>query len=115
MAPGSRKDLGFFSIPAPNINTAEEDQRPIILCESAIDAISCHALHPGHCCISTSGAHPNPSWLSRLIDLGRHVHCGFDADDTGERMARAMTAFHPEVQRLRPARHDWNDLLKSRA
>jgi len=110
MAPGSRKNLGFFSIPAA---IPGEDPRPVILCESAIDAISCFALHPDHRCISTSGARPNPAWLPALIDQGLLIYCGFDADDTGERMAQAMIAFYSSVKRLRPARHDWNDLLKS--
>ena len=116
MAPGSLKDLGFFSIPA-TVAAAAEDRRPIILCESAIDAISCFTLHPGHYCISTSGARPNPSWLAPLIDQspGRPIYCGFDADATGERMAHAMIGFHPEIQRLRPARLDWNELLRSQA
>ena len=115
MAPGSRKDHGYFSIPSRV--TAGDDPRPIILCESAIDAISCLALHPGHRCISTSGARPNPVWLQVLIDRNpnRLIYCGYDADDTGDRMARATVAFHPEIQRLRPVRHDWNDLLRSRA
>jgi hypothetical protein len=114
MAPGSRKDHGFFSIPA---DIAAQEQRPIILCESAIDAISCFALHPGHWSISTSGARPNPAWLATLIDQSpsRPVYCGFDADHTGDAMARAMSAFHPQVQRLRPAQHDWNAMLTSRA
>ena len=110
MAPGSRKDHGYFSIP-------EDNRLPVILCESAIDAISCFALHPGHWCISTSGARPNPAWLASLIDQSpsRPVSCGFDADNTGDAMARAMNAFHPQVQRLRPARHDWNAMLMPRA
>jgi len=110
MAPGSRKNLGFFSIPAPILST---DQRPIILCESAIDAISAFALHPQHRCLSTAGARPDPAWLGPIIQKGARVYCGFDADQTGERMAQAMIAFHPPVTRLRPPRHDWNDLLKS--
>ncbi|HIG28565.1 MAG TPA: hypothetical protein EYQ50_12520, partial [Verrucomicrobiales bacterium] len=84
-------------------------------CESAIDAISCFALHPDHRCISTSGARPNPSWLPDLIIQGFPIYCGFDADDTGERMAQSMIALHPSIKRLRPARHDWNDRLKSQA
>lgn len=111
IAPGSRKDLGFFSIPAH----AAQEHSSIILCESAIDAISCFALHPHHRCISTSGARPNPLWLGPLIDQGYSVYCGFDADDTGDRMAQAMIAFHPTVKRFRPARKDWNVVLKSRA
>jgi len=111
MAPGSRKNLGYFSIPSA---TAAQDPRPIILCESAIDAISCFLIHPDHRCISTSGARPNPSWLPALINHGHRIYCGFDVDDTGESMAHAMIAFHPSVKRLRPHLHDWNDLLRSR-
>ncbi len=107
LAPGSQKDLGFFAIPT--------DPRPeIILVESAIDAISCLALHPGHRCISTAGARPNPRWLAPLIGQAHSVYCGFDADPVGENMAQAMMALHPAIQRLRPPRHDWNDVLTAR-
>ncbi len=106
MAPGSSKDLGYFRI-GPHTYTG------IVLCESAIDAISCLVLHPGHLCISTSGARPNPAWLPALILLGLPLYCGFDADHTGERMAQSMTALHPAVQRLRPPQHDWNDSLRA--
>jgi hypothetical protein len=106
MAPGSRKDLGYFSITPP---------RPvgIILCESAIDAISCQAIHPNHLCISTAGARPNPAWLPQLIHLGLPLLCGFDADSTGDRMAHTMIGLHPAIQRLRPPAHDWNDALRA--
>jgi hypothetical protein len=108
LAPGSRKDLGFFAVPtAP---------RPaLVLVESAIDAISCFALHPDHRCISTAGARPNPRWLAELLGQGSPVFCGFDADLTGEDMAQAMIALHPEVQRLQPCQHDWNDVLRLRS
>jgi hypothetical protein len=106
LAPGSRKDLGFFAVPA--------DPRPaIVLVESAIDAISCFALHPDRRCISTAGAMPNPSWLADLLDQGGPLYCGFDADPPGDAIAQAMIRLHPTVQRLRPSRHDWNDLLKA--
>lgn len=106
LAPGSRKDMGFFAVPA--------DPRPaIVLVESAIDAISCFALHPNHRCISTAGARPNPSWLAGLLHQGAPVYCGFDADPTGDAMAQAMIRLHPTVERLRPAQHDWNDVLKA--
>jgi hypothetical protein len=108
LAPGSQKDLGFFAIPARPLAA-------IILVESAIDAISCFALYPQHRCISTAGARPNPRWLAPLIGQGYLVHCGFDADPTGEAMAHAMIALHPTVQRLRPTHSDWNDVLKARA
>jgi hypothetical protein len=108
LAPGSRKDLGFFAVPA--------DPRPaLVLVESAIDAISCFALHPDHRCISTAGARPNPRWLAELLDQGCPVFCGFDADPTGEDRAQAMIALHPTIRRLRPPQHDWNDQLKTRS
>jgi hypothetical protein len=106
LAPGSRKDRGFFRAGAPGFQAT-------ILCESAIDALSCFALHPDCRCISTSGARSNPRWLPALIERGHPVFCGFDADPTGEQMARAMMDLHPSVQRLRPSLLDWNDVLTS--
>jgi hypothetical protein len=108
LAPGSQKDLGFFAIPP-------DPRRQIILVESAIDAISCCALHPQHRCISTAGARPNPHWLAPLIAQGHSVYCGFDADPVGENMAQAMMALYPTIKRLRPPQHDWNDVLKARS
>lgn len=107
MAKGSNKNIGYFSIHPPRYQT-------IILCESAIDAISCFALHPHSCCISTSGARANPRWLAPLLlNKSHQLHCGFDTDPTGENMAQAMIALYPAIKRLRPAKHDWNDVLKS--
>jgi hypothetical protein len=108
LAAGSQKDSGFFSIPA-------EARPALILCESAIDAISCFALHPQYRCLSTAGVRPNPRWLRPLLDQGGEIYCGFDADPVGDNMARAMIALHPGVKRLRPSLHDWNDVLKARA
>jgi len=114
LAPGSQKDLGFFSIPAEPRPTPVPTGRQVILCESAIDAISCFALHPQYRCLSTAGARPNPRWLRSLLDQGAQVYCGFDADPTGDDIASAMIALHPSVKRLRPSQHDWNDVLKAR-
>jgi Protein of unknown function (DUF3991)/Toprim-like len=108
LAPGSQKDLGFFAVPPLPLPA-------LILVESAIDAISCFALHPGHRCLSTAGARPNPRWLAALIAQGYAVQCGFDADPTGDTMACALIALHPTVQRLRPPQHDWNDVLQARS
>jgi len=105
MAPGSRKDLGYFSVPAAHA-------RAVVLCESAIDAMSCAALCPDHLCISTSGARPNPTWLAALIEQHDDLCCGFDSDPTGDAMAAAMIALYPMVRRLRPPLHDWNDVLR---
>jgi hypothetical protein len=106
MAPGSRKDLGCFEVPATSLEAC-------VLCESAIDALSCHALHPTCRCLSTAGARPNPAWLTALLAQGQPLFCGFDADGTGEAMAQAMIALHPAIRRLRPTRKDWNQVLGS--
>ena len=105
MAPGSRKDRGFFSLPST-------PGQAIVLCESAIDAISCHVLHPAYRCLSTSGARPDPAWLGALVAQGQPIYCGFDADPTGDAMAQRMRDLHPCIQRLRPPAKDWNDLLR---
>lgn len=107
MASGSRKDLGYFSIPV-------QEPTAIILCESAIDAVSCLALNDRALCISTAGARPNPLWLESLLQSGTPISCGFDADPTGDEMARAMIETHPAVTRFRPPLKDWNDVLMRR-
>lgn len=108
MAPGSRKDHGFFGVAAPTSHS-------IVLCESAIDALSCHALHPDYRCLSTSGARPDPAWLPALISQGLPIYCSFDADPTGDAMARRMQQLHPSILRLRPSAKDWNDVLRQLA
>lgn len=108
MARGTRKDLGYFWIGA-------RGSASIVLCESAIDAISCHQLYPRHICISTSGVRANPPWLAILVAAEYRVHCGFDADEPGDAAAAGMIRLHPAVERLRPPDHDWNDVLRSRA
>ena len=104
MASGSRKDAGYFW-------TGATGTQEIILCESAIDAISCYQLHPHRICISTAGVRSNPRWLSGLLSHGYTIHCGFDADAPGDAAATRMIALHPAVQRHRPPAHDWNDVL----
>ena len=107
MAFGTRKDLGFFWLGAPA-------SRQLVLCESAIDAISYYQMHPDALCLSTSGVRANPLWLPGLLARGYEIHCGFDADEPGDAVAAQMIALHPAVQRLRPSAHDWNDVLRSR-
>jgi hypothetical protein len=108
MAKGSNKNIGYFSV-------HPIDYQTIILCESAIDALSCFVLHPSYCCISTSGARANPNWLAHLVNKSYCLYCGFDADPTGETMAQSMLALYPAIKRLRPSKHDWNDTLKSQS
>ncbi len=106
MAPGTCKDQGYFWVGA-------RGSREIVLCESAIDALSCFQMHPQRICISTSGVRADPPWLGGLIARGYEVYCGFDADEPGDTAAARMIALHPAVKRLRPSLHDWNDVLVS--
>jgi hypothetical protein len=104
LASGTRRDAGYFWIGVGGV-------QKIVLCESAIDAISCHQLHSQYICISTAGTRPDAPWLDPLIDRGYDIHCGFDADEPGETASRQMIARHPTIQRLRPPAHDWNDAI----
>jgi Toprim-like/Protein of unknown function (DUF3991) len=106
LTPGSRKDQGYFSWP-------DAPQPVCILCESAIDALSCWFLHPHALCVSTAGARSNPPWLPRLLQPGASVYCGYDADATGEIMAQVMLSRYPTLRRLRPPCKDWNDALRA--
>jgi hypothetical protein len=108
MAPGTRKNLGYFWIGA-------QGSRQLVLCESAIDAISCYQMHSQYICLSTAGVRANPGWLRGLIHRGYDIYCGFDTDDSGDRCADRMIAIYPAIGRLRPPAHDWNDALVSRS
>ncbi len=106
MAPGSRKDMGCFSI-------HRNHSKHIIICESAIDAVSYFAMNNNCIAISTSGVNSNPEWLSRAIKKDYQIYCGFDSDERGDLYAAKMISQFPTVKRLRPLAHDWNDLLLS--
>ncbi len=104
LAPGTRKDAGYFWIGAGG-------SKKIVLCESAIDAISCHQLEQSRICLSTAGVRSNARWLTPLLTAGYDIHCGFDDDDAGNTAADTMIRLHPSIRRLRPPAHDWNDAL----
>jgi 5S rRNA maturation endonuclease (ribonuclease M5) len=107
MAKGSKKELGAFSVKS-------DKPKSIIICESAIDAMSCFALFPDCIAVSNSGAHPSPTWLSKIINCNIRIFCGFDDDDTGNRIANEMIRLYPGIKRLKPQKHDWNDTLISK-
>lgn len=108
LAKGSNKNKGYFRVHPQKYQT-------IILCESAINALSCFTLHPDCCAISTAGARPNPSWPAPLVSKSFQIYCGFDNDQTGQNMAKAMTTRCPNIKRLCPKKHDWNDVLTSKS
>ena len=52
-------------------------------------------------------------WLPGLVNKCFLIFCGFDADKTGDALADKMINLYPTAKRLRPSRHDWNEVLKS--
>ncbi|MDI6606756.1 MAG: DUF3991 and TOPRIM domain-containing protein, partial [Candidatus Omnitrophota bacterium] len=111
LAPGSRKDLGCFYVSGREL--INQTLTKIVICESAIDAVSFLALEANCLAASTSGANPNPAWLKMFINKGYEVYCGYDADDAGDNLAKKMIELYPSIRRLRPPRHDWNDVLRA--
>ena len=106
MAYGSRKDLGYFYVRGTG-------PKEIVLCESAIDAISYFAMHPEQMAISTSGITLDPPWLKMFINKGCQIYCGYDSDETGDKITKRMIELYPSMKRLRPPLHDWNDVLRA--
>ena len=113
LAPGTRRDAGYFWVGSVGANR-------IVLCESAIDAISCFQLQtqlpeaqlPGECiCISTAGVRPDAPWLRPLLARRYQIYCGFDTDEPGEAASRQLINRHPSIERLRPPHQDWNETL----
>lgn len=106
MAPGSQKNQGCFYL----VGTST---KKMVLCESAIDAVSCFVLHPEYTAISTSGATANPAWLQNFITKGCKIYCGFDSDRIGNMLADKMIKLYPSIKRLHPSMHDWNEALQN--
>lgn len=108
MARGTKKNQGcfYFKVGAPN---------HIVICESAIDAISYCSLYKNCMALSTSGVNSEPAWLPGLLKQSIPVYCGFDNDEVGEQMAKLMIKKHTAIQRLKPNKKDWNEDLKSPA
>jgi len=106
LARGSRKNLGcfYFRTGIPN---------HIVICESAIDAISYCSLYTNCMALSTSGATSHPAWLPTVLKHSMKVYCGFDNDKAGEHMANLMIQKHTGIRRLKPDKKDWNEDLQS--
>ena len=101
MTSGLRKDQGFFAIPAASRLPTT------VLCEWAIDVISCHALHPQYRCLSTAGARPSPAWPAELLAQVRQVYCGFDLDvDSRSSSTEPFLAFGIQLFGIRQTHHE---------
>lgn len=106
MAKGSRKEAGAFYVKSQTPQIA-------VICESAIDAISFFTMTKDCLAISTAGVNPNPAWLKNLLTGSLEIFCGFDSDEIGDLFAGKMIQRYPQIKRLRPDKHDWNEVLKS--
>ena len=108
LAKGTCKDAGYFW-------AGDASSTEIILCESAIDAISCQQIHATErvetICISTAGVRSQLPWLPPLVERGYTIHCGFDNDTAGNQAAQCLLQNYPSLKRLSPSAHDWNDVL----
>jgi hypothetical protein len=108
LAKGTRKDAGYFWV-------GDARATAIILCESAIDAISCYQIHAAQevatICISTAGVRSQLPWLPPIFKRGYTIFCGFDNDKAGNQAGQMLLQNYPSIQRLTPSGHDWNDIL----
>jgi hypothetical protein len=108
LAKGTCKDAGYFW-------AGDASSNEIILCESAIDAISCQQIHATErvetICISTAGVRSQLPWIGPLIKRGYTIHCGFDQDNAGNQAGHTLLQNYPSLKRLIPSAHDWNDVL----
>jgi hypothetical protein len=104
---------------------ANPTDKELVLTESAIDALSYHALHKGNCTryMSTGGAlNPQQPDLIRgaieKLPVGAVVMLAFDNDEGGNKIAAEIKAVAPacrEIRRVLPDKmsgKDWNEILK---
>jgi hypothetical protein len=105
MAPGTDKQNGCFSIKS-------RKRKTIMLCESAIDAISCFIFYPDCTAVSMAGVCVERNWFRKAIDLGYQLYCAFDNDQTGNLFAEKMIETYPAIHRLKPSCKDWNEMIQ---
>ncbi|WP_413438193.1 DUF3991 domain-containing protein [Sulfuriferula sp. GW1] len=113
MSPGSQRGAGFFTVSHPK-------PMRLVVVESAIDALSYHALHPqgGALIASTAGVMPD---CPKLLDLAQFhgtpdIAIAYDSDDAGEsnaeKLIASLTHSTLRIQRERPLAKDWNNVLQ---
>ncbi len=91
-------------------------QTTVVMVEGELDAISIWQETHGQDVTavatgSTNGGYLH-EWIARLSEA-RRVVLAFDADEPGEQAARRWQRAFPGAVRLRPTRHDVNDMLRA--
>ena len=113
MSPGSQRGAGFFTVSHPK-------PMRLVVVESAIDALSYHALHPQEAAliVSTAGVMPDCQKLLELAELRgpSEIAIAYDYDGAGENNAEkliaSLTHSGLRIHRERPQDKDWNDDLR---
>lgn len=113
MSPGSQRGVGFFTVPHSN-------PMRLVVVESAIDALSYHALCPPEAAliVSTAGVMPYCPKLLELAELHgtSDIAIAYDHDGAGEsnaeKLIASLTHSGLRIQRERPLAKDWNDVLR---
>ncbi|HEY9828803.1 MAG TPA: MobV family relaxase [Stenomitos sp.] len=104
LAPGTRRSQGWFYDESNHAGPVQQ----VVLCESAIDAMSYKTLHPAHektLYLSTDGAGYVPLEQLRAIPK---IAIAFDNDPAGAEMAQRLKQDLPQAQIETPQQKDWN-------
>lgn len=119
LAPGSTVKNGGFRV----IRRAESSRNksihefPLVLTESAIEAISFFELADYDCeIVSMCGCKPNAGFLTQAIKSGRRVVIAYNNDDAGRsasnRLIKHYAPYERQISKNQPnSFNDWNDLL----
>jgi len=86
--------------------------KPLVLCEGELDALSVieGARLPAVATGSACGGRLT-AWVARIASAP-HVLVAFDADEAGDKAAKEWLKQIPHATRLRPLRHDVNEMLR---
>jgi 5S rRNA maturation endonuclease (ribonuclease M5) len=104
LAYGTRRSQGWFYLESDHPGPVQQ----VVLCESAIDAMSYKTLNPAQektLYLSTDGAGYLPLEVLRSVP---RVAIAFDTDEVGEQMAERFQEELPQAQRVIPQGKDWN-------
>jgi Plasmid recombination enzyme/Toprim-like/Protein of unknown function (DUF3991) len=108
LSPGTRRSQGWLYVESEHSGSVQQ----VVLCESAIDAMSYKTLHLAHektLYLSTDGAGYVP--LEQLKTIPR-ILIAFDNDQAGVQMAERLKQDLPQAQVETPQQKDWNGVLQ---
>ena len=104
-APGGGRGLYLEQLVKPS--------KLLVLCEGEMDALSViESAHVPAVATGSASAGRLTAWIARIASAP-HVLVAFDADEAGDRAAEEWTNRIPHARRLRPTRHDVNDMLRA--